>query len=509
MKTIRILKTGLVFAMALALLLLFFSACGKDNAPASSAASSAPSEVLTELEQSIAQHQALLDTEPSTENYVALAELYRQAGQIKQQRDTLERCYRLFADEQSFALLQDITVNAAEEADTVQEPLRQLVQNITTQEYNNEAIAMLMSPDWVSVMMPKLREGHRRYYLEDASAGTMLVAEVGYSADRPYTRAWYATEGGTQVVSLLQQGTTAQWLQTGLANGQYSGAFSLWLCLGRQGAVYKDTGTFENGLLTGAYTTSVHQGDAPMDLFALISTRDELETTLYTGSFGSDGLPTVPQPENAQANLVAYAYTEDSKSYVWLTLPEGEDAAAHVFDAAFYGLPPYPAFAAYTPVPPKPPQGEVTVDLATVQVRVVDGELEWFDGARWHPFGSVADYMAQDPFLGHTPPDPGAAVDPFAEEPEPGGEEQALLGRGAAQAAPASSSSSGASGGTRSSSSQAAATAPAATPAPTTPDPAPAPAPAPTTPTTPTAPTPPAPETGKDGEDIGWTGDHL
>ena len=53
------------------------------------------------------------------EDYHTLAKLYGENGRVREQRDLLEQCYRLFQDQESFELLQSITVNLAEEEGAV------------------------------------------------------------------------------------------------------------------------------------------------------------------------------------------------------------------------------------------------------------------------------------------------------------------------------------------------------------------------------------------------------
>ena len=53
------------------------------------------------------------------EDYHTLAGLYAQKGRVREQRNLLEQCYRLFGDQESFELLQNITVNLAEEEGAV------------------------------------------------------------------------------------------------------------------------------------------------------------------------------------------------------------------------------------------------------------------------------------------------------------------------------------------------------------------------------------------------------
>ena len=61
-------------------------------------------------------------------DYKLLARLYEEDNRKMEARDTLELCYRLNEDAESYELLQDITVNAAEEEAMAQE-VDLLIQN--------------------------------------------------------------------------------------------------------------------------------------------------------------------------------------------------------------------------------------------------------------------------------------------------------------------------------------------------------------------------------------------
>ena len=51
------------------------------------------------------------------EDYLTLADAYNRAGYIRKQRDMLEQDYRLYADEEAFAALQEMSVKVEEETE--------------------------------------------------------------------------------------------------------------------------------------------------------------------------------------------------------------------------------------------------------------------------------------------------------------------------------------------------------------------------------------------------------
>lgn len=359
----------------------------------------------SEAEQAISDYEKKYAAgEFTAQEYLALSDLYAESGQIKKQRDMLEESYRLFGDEETFNRLQNIAVNLEEEDSLAKAEAERLVQNLTIPEYQNEAVGMLISEDWQKVMMPKLLEGRRNYYLEDIQQDAILYLEVGFDEKGVLTtNAWYVT-GGSEVIYLSQSKDMAQLMITGLSQGSYHGAFSSWLCLADAGDVYYENGTFETGVLTGDYTAQVHCGTERVDLFALWNTRGDVEPVTYTGNFDTGGMTALEQPAaaqrqvtsggNGEENYIVYAYNDDHTKYLFINA--GEDAAAdsYVFDYRIFGLAEYPEFVMYEPVTAAE-AGSTDLDM---KVRIYDNNIEYFDGSRWHVLGTVEEFQAADPF---------------------------------------------------------------------------------------------------------------
>lgn len=505
-------------AFAIWLAAIFFAACAKppQSLPQSSSAPQSAAVQLTPLQENIAKYLLLTQSQPSAENYRTLAGFYAEAGQIKQQRDVLEQGWRLNQDAESFDILQNIVVNAKEESPYLQGEIMRLEQNLSIEEYRAEALAMLISPEWFKNLMPKMPEGKRNYYWQSEESQNTLILELGYNKENlnlPYTKAWYISEGGAKVQVLLQEDAVFQMMETGLANGQYSGAFSSWLCISSTGGVYNDTGNFENGVLVGDFASRTHSINAPTDLFSLFSSKDGLEFANFAGNFAQGGKATVPQPAQSDGSFVAYAYSEDGKDYLKYNMAQDVAAADFVFDSMFYGINAPLAFAPYTPAPNAPAQGQVSIDISNMQVRVYDSVLEWFDGSTWHQLGSVEEYLVADPFYAPSLPQTGQTGE--AGQAEIRHSSGFTARRAAAQIEaekPKPATSSAAQSKPRTASSAAPAPSPPASQAPAQPPPPPAPssqAPAPPPPAPSSqAPAPPPPTTG-DGQDIGWSGDIL
>ena len=364
---------------------------------------------LSEEDQALARLEAKHASEGlSAAEYMELAKLYQQSGQIKKQRDMLELCWRLYGDTEGYGILQDITVNAREEGEALIAQAELLLQNLDIPEYHNEAASVIYSQDWFGVMMPRLKEGRRNYYLEADDAGGVLVWSSGYDkTGMQYTNVWYRQ--GEEIVILRQTPERIQMVTTSLQQGSYEGAFESWTCYSASGDAYHESGVLGQGKLIGDYTVRVHKGTGPVDLIAMWATRESLDFTEYTGSFAEDGTTTLEQPaasrlgkltgsEEGMDQLI-YAYTQDQQQFLFLNVPEGTQREEKSFGAQMLGAIDYPEFQFYTPVQVSSSElMDVQINARDVKVRVYDSNLEWFDGTRWHTVGTVAEYVAQDPF---------------------------------------------------------------------------------------------------------------
>lgn len=430
MKSKKIL--ALLFAM---LLVLTLSACdmlsgaeGDDSlSPLDAEPEATVEPVISELDKKIMEYEQLVsDGSGTAENYLALADLYKEAGRIKDRRNMLERCYRLFNDETAFETLQGIVVNAKEDSKSIYDEAVSLQNNMSVETYNKEAVAVL-GGEWFNIMMPKLGEGRRNYYLEEEQY--TFYCEVGYSGTGiPYTKAWYLTANNSIVYLSYEKGVV-QLITSGYENGNYNGGFTSWIC-SSAGLVYNETGTFSNGILVGDYTVnySAFEEEIP-DLFTMFSTKDILEYTSYKGNFGDNGISAMEQPAKDKHSVVSggdgteqyvvYAYTEDGNNYLFINIAEDAAAEAYVFDTTFLNISVLPEFERYIPIdaesliiPGEP------VDPSKVEIRIIDSYVEWFDGTSWHILGDVEDYIRKDPFYAYNANSPSGTEGEEGEEGE-------------------------------------------------------------------------------------------
>ena len=115
--------------------------------------------MLSQSESAIVNYEYKYNTgEFTSEDYHALAALYQEAGRIREQRDLLEQNYRLNADEQALEILQSITVNIAEEDNSIRQEAQTMLNNLELDEFRGEAVNMITNISWFETMMPKLQK---------------------------------------------------------------------------------------------------------------------------------------------------------------------------------------------------------------------------------------------------------------------------------------------------------------------------------------------------------------
>ena len=387
---------------------IFLCACGDDSeiglglSQEAVAIHSEP--LLSETERAICDYETKYQTGTFTmQDYQALADLYCEVGQIRKQRDMLEQSYRLYQDEEAFAALQNITVNLAEEASTVVREAQTMLHNLELPEYLDESVNLISASGWINTMMPKLFEGRRSYFLQE-DGQTILTIQVGYDeAGMPYSNVWYHGEND-QLLLLQYQNQTIRLLQTQMKEGTYDGTFEAWLVEGATGNIRHEQGTFAEGIYIGDYTADIRVGTEKSDLFALWCSRNNMEYVTYTGHFDEQGRTTLEQPEenNLQSlaeacgkpGCVVYAYDETGENCLFQGLEEGVTVAEYSFDLTAMGIEAYPEFEVYEPVVAT----EEETDTAPFQIRIYDGEIQWFNGTRWISAGSAEQYAMEDPF---------------------------------------------------------------------------------------------------------------
>lgn len=272
-------------------------------------------------------------SEAGAADFAAAAQLYIKSGDIASGRDYFEKAYRLSLDPEYSAALSAISVDAAKDSAAVQDMLKSLSQMITAAE-TDKAAALIGSPEWFSVMLPKLDSGSRRYYMN--TEGGSLKVLTGISVNGRHTSLWLINGQSVTYLRFDARGVVSAALTA--SGNAYEGAFSFESCDAANGSYIKGNGALANGLLIGDCNFSAFIGSAAAAPDALWAGRTGLALTAYSGRFTSAGQPDAASL-SYEPNRI-FAYTADGKGY--LTLP----AATGSVTAEAFGIMPLPAWPA-------------------------------------------------------------------------------------------------------------------------------------------------------------------
>ena len=380
-------------------------------------------------------------------DYLALADAYSRAGDIRKQRDMLEQNYRLYEDADAFSTLQGLSVNLEEETEEIRSRAQEMLNDLELPEYLDESVNLIDSGDWFSTMMPKLKEGQRSYYLE-RDAQPLFYAQVGYTGEgQRFSKVWYtgsetkrflsqegtiirlvtvtstvvedpASTAGTDTTAETAdiQDTATPRAATPADMGAWNGTFESWSVDCATGSITHEQGTMQKGVLTGDYTCDVHAGEGGLDAFSLWNNREGMEYITYTGSFDSEGKALVEQPSEEirkkllegtdDTDLILYAYDATGENCLWQGTGAETSVADYRFGGELIGLETRPEYTSY-----EVPETMAADDNGTgsagetgtekPQIRIFDGEIQWFDGKYWVSAGNVKEMAKQDPFAAY------------------------------------------------------------------------------------------------------------
>ena len=377
-------------------------------------------------------------------DYLALADAYSRAGDIRKQQDMLEQDYRLYEDADAFSTLQGLSVNLEEETEEIRSRAQEMLNDLELSEYLDESVNLIDSGDWFSTMMPKLKEGQRSYYLE-RDAQPLFYAQVGYTGEgQRFSKVWYtgsetkrflsqegtiirlvtvtstvvedpASTAGTDTTAETAdiQDTATPRAATPADMDAWNGTFEAWNVDCATGSITHEQGTMQKGVLTGDYTCDVHAGEGGLDAFSLWNNREGMEYITYTGSFDSEGKALVEQPSEEirkkllegtdDTDLILYAYDATGENCLWQGTGAEISVADYRFGGELIGLETRPEYTSY-----EVPETMAADDNGTgsagetgtekPQIRIFDGEIQWFDGKYWVSAGNVKEMVKQDPF---------------------------------------------------------------------------------------------------------------
>ena len=372
-------------------------------------------------------------------DYLALADAYSRAGDIRKQRDMLEQDYRLYEDADAFSTLQGLSVNLEEETEEIRSRAQEMLNDLELPEYLDESVNLIDSGDWFSTMMPKLKEGQPLFY-----------AQVGYTGEgQRFSKVWYTgsetkrflsqegtiirlvtvtstVAGAEDPTSTAGTDTTAETADiqdtatpraaTPADMGAWNGTFESWSVDCATGSITHEQGTMQKGVLTGDYTCDVHAGEGGLDAFSLWNNREGMEYITYTGSFDFEGKALVEQPSEEirkkllegtdDTDLILYAYDATGENCLWQGTGAETSVADYRFGGELIGLETRPEYTSY-----EVPETMATDDDGTgstgetgtekPQIRIFDGEIQWFDGKYWVSAGNVKEMAKQDPFAAY------------------------------------------------------------------------------------------------------------
>lgn len=377
-------------------------------------------------------------------DYLALADAYSRAGDIRKQRDMLEQDYRLYEDADAFSTLQGLSVNLEEETEEIRSRAQEMLNDLELPEYLDESVNLIDSGDWFSTMMPKLKEGQRSYYLE-RDAQPLFYAQVGYTGEgQRFSKVWYtgsetkrflsqegtiirlvtvtstvvedpASTAGTDTTAETAdiQDTATPRAATPADMDAWNGTLEAWNVDCATGSITHEQGTMQKGVLTGDYTCDVHAGEGGLDAFSLWNNREGMEYITYTGSFDSEGKALVEQPSEEirkkllegtdDTDLILYAYDATGENCLWQGTGAETSVADYRFGGELIGLEARPEYTSYEVPETMATDDDGTgsageTDTEKPQIRIFDGEIQWFDGKYWVSAGNVKEMAKQDPF---------------------------------------------------------------------------------------------------------------
>lgn len=380
-------------------------------------------------------------------DYLALADAYSRAGDIRKQRDMLEQDYRLYEDADAFSTLQGLSVNLEEETEEIRSRAQEMLNDLELPEYLDESVNLIDSGDWFSTMMPKLKEGQRSYYLE-RDAQPLFYAQVGYTGEgQRFSKVWYtgsetkrflrqegstirlvtvtstvvedpASTAGTDTTAETAdiQDTATPRAATPADMGAWNGTFESWSVDCATGSITHEQGTMQKGVLTGDYTCNIHAGEGGLDAFSLWNNREGMEYITYTGSFDAEGKVLTEQPSEEirkkllegtdYKDLILYAYDTTGENCLWQGTGAETSVADYRFGGELIGLENRPEYTSYEVPETMEADDDGTgnageTDTEKPQIRIFDGEIQWFDGKYWVSAGNVKEMAKQDPFAAY------------------------------------------------------------------------------------------------------------
>ncbi len=210
-----------------------------------------------------------------------------------------------------------------------QEMAELMLQNLELEEYLGESIQLIGTEEWFQTM-----EGD---YSLEKDGQPLLTVQAGITQKgEKFSKVYYF---GEETKVLRKEGEVVQLLRTRMVDGNYQGDFESWTLDGGTGDIYHEKGTFGNGVLTGDYTISIHEGTEGSEVYSLWSNKEGMKYTTYKGQFNEQGISTLKQPnaEKLKALIKDTEYTScivyaiDVNDCLFQGFTEGESPENYVF----------------------------------------------------------------------------------------------------------------------------------------------------------------------------------
>ena len=176
--------------------------------------------------------------------------------------------------------------------DSAEELLKLLFQNLGTEEFAAEGIAVLCDPEWSQTMLTE-KEMVKRYCWDTEYASLYVHLEREHDGSVK-TVLWYVEEEHVQVISHTDE--MLQVMQCGFVDGKYQGDFESWRLLAASGSVYRETGVFRDGSYTEDCLVEAKEGQNQADIFSMWLGKELLELEKFEADVDKIGNILLCQP---------------------------------------------------------------------------------------------------------------------------------------------------------------------------------------------------------------------
>ena len=345
----------------------------------------------------------------SKEEYLALADLYKEVGLVKEERDILEKAYRLFEDEAVLTKLESIAVDITEETAEIQS----LILGIESEE---TLLKLLEREDFEDIFLPKLYDG-KRTYIKTENGKIVLLLEVGakdVSVYGVFGEKGIAVSKDDYILTSMSMDCSSDSDVYSLLNSNQNGAFTKTTVDLYNGSFSIEKGELKNGKLNGDLSVTAGSFDSYNLTFSeVIAKIPEMNSTEYIGCFDENGkvageASTADMQETLSLSLgkdvLVYAYSLDKKKCLYKEVTSKD----FTFGTEFFEISQAKKVAAYEVKDKSGYSTELvkemmsdtiqTVSEETEKVRVYDGEVQYFDGKKWVSCGTIDDLSSKDPF---------------------------------------------------------------------------------------------------------------